>query len=308
MLPRPVRALALFGALSVADLTLTYLLLRESAGEVYEANWLAAWVLANYGYAGLSAFKGLVMLLAGALVSIVWYFRPNAARRLATFACAAVGFVVAYSAVLWARLDPDPRGWCQLDPANIAKANDKVARGLRQSAEFKAFLGKWAAALAAGRCTMEDAVVGLGTAELARDHGFLEGARDSLGVQSEAAILATLVVRDALYILMEDVAPPDRARAATLLAIYQAAHGTILPANDNGFGEIVRAIMGDVAVRSDTNDAELPTLPRPASASAASEQAAAATPANPGARRRGLASRLRPGSMTRPQIKRRYRV
>ena len=75
---------ALFVLLSGADAALTCHLLRLGEGAVYEANGLAARVLAGFGPAGLVVFKSVSVLLVCVLMALVAARRPAAARPTAT--------------------------------------------------------------------------------------------------------------------------------------------------------------------------------------------------------------------------------
>src|SRR5437763_11781071 len=94
------RLALLFVFLSVLDLALTWHLLRAGNGAVYEANWVAGGILSHFGFTGLALYKVLLVALVATLLCIVAAYRPRAARRLAAFACAAVGAVVIYSVAL----------------------------------------------------------------------------------------------------------------------------------------------------------------------------------------------------------------
>jgi hypothetical protein len=219
----------LFVALSCADLALTAHLLRLGGGQVYEANWLAAEVLARHGVVGLAVFKGLAVLLVGALVATVASARPRGAQRLVGFACLAVGGVVLYSLMLWGRVA------AQALPGDPRLANSKGERvRLKQAActreEYVALWKYWAAALAEGRCTVRAAVTALADFASARSVGFLEGHQNVMRVNSQAECLAGLAVGEALRLLRADGSPAARARADHLLAVCRADYGPAVSA------------------------------------------------------------------------------
>ena len=60
--------LSLFLFLSLTDLFLTWRLLLQSHGQVYESNPIADWWLSNYGWSGLAAFK-IAMALSVAVLA-----------------------------------------------------------------------------------------------------------------------------------------------------------------------------------------------------------------------------------------------
>jgi Domain of unknown function (DUF5658) len=100
LMPHPVKLL-LFTLLSVADLTVTWWLLGNSDGDIYEANPIARFWLQRYGSLGLAGFKVSLILLTTFLIVIVARSRPRAAGRLLGFGCVCLTLVVSYSAALY---------------------------------------------------------------------------------------------------------------------------------------------------------------------------------------------------------------
>jgi hypothetical protein len=96
----PVGRLALFALLSVADLLLTWVLLRHTDGMVYESNPIANALLTQYGWAGMVIFKFTDVLLVASIALLLCYFQPRAARRVLSMACGIVGSVTLYSVYL----------------------------------------------------------------------------------------------------------------------------------------------------------------------------------------------------------------
>jgi hypothetical protein len=90
----------LFALLSLADLTLTCWLLGHSDGQIYEANPVARWWLAQHGAVGLAGFKGAIVLFVLTLTVVISRHKPRAAGRILTFGCVSLVFVVLYSAAL----------------------------------------------------------------------------------------------------------------------------------------------------------------------------------------------------------------
>ncbi len=92
----PLR-LSLYAVLSAADLGLTYALIRQGEGDVYESNPIAEAWLSAYGWAGLAVFKLVIVLIVAALAAFVSLSRPRTGGHILTFACLAVAGVVGYS-------------------------------------------------------------------------------------------------------------------------------------------------------------------------------------------------------------------
>jgi hypothetical protein len=89
--------LLVFSILSLADLTLTWVLIEYSGGRVRESNPVADAWLAVFGWHGLVWFKAITMLVVGMVVLVLLRHRPRTGFVLVSFACLAVGAVVLYS-------------------------------------------------------------------------------------------------------------------------------------------------------------------------------------------------------------------
>lgn len=157
LIPHP-RAQSTFALLSLADLLLTWLLLRRPEADAYEANPLARWCLLSLGWAGLAAYKASTVAVVFVVVFILSRSRPSASAGLLWFGCAVVGAVVVYSAVLCY-----PRhGRCRPDLAAIARESDEVNRAWderdRPRREYHHLLHHLSAELAGGNVTLAEAV------------------------------------------------------------------------------------------------------------------------------------------------------
>lgn len=93
--------IVLFLILSVLDLLLTWRLLRQGDGCVYETNPLANACLNSFGMSGLVCYKLATVANTLALCSIISLYRPAASRFVLTFACCVLTGVVLYSSYLW---------------------------------------------------------------------------------------------------------------------------------------------------------------------------------------------------------------
>jgi hypothetical protein len=147
--------LGLFALLSLMDLGMTWLLLEGSNGHVFEGNPIAAWWLAELGWAGLVAFKlGLVVLIAG----LVWTITarcPRAAGHFLTFACAAVAVVLIHSSVLAAQSAHWP-GDTTL--AHEMERSRQLKRQLTASHSFQLLRHQLIEQMVADRRTLKDAL------------------------------------------------------------------------------------------------------------------------------------------------------
>lgn len=87
---------ALYAALSVADLFLTHKLLTAN-GDAYESNPVAGVWLERYGWSGLAAFKAASVLVFAGALAIVVRRRPKVATGVVTLGCAVLVSVTTYS-------------------------------------------------------------------------------------------------------------------------------------------------------------------------------------------------------------------
>jgi hypothetical protein len=101
--------LVLCAALSVADWSLTWALIRGSDGAVSEGNPVAAWFLARYGWAGLAVYKAACTAIFAVAVGLLVRRQPRAGVRVVTLAVLTLALVNAYSLSLLAELHRDDR-------------------------------------------------------------------------------------------------------------------------------------------------------------------------------------------------------
>jgi hypothetical protein len=157
---------AAFLALSVMDLCLTWNLLELRGARFYEANPIAAAVLAHGGWWGLAMYKLLcagTVLTAAALLA---RWRPRAARKVLVVACAVVAAVVGYSLWLVA-------GDHQID-AELARAERQgklLEARFEEQKKYSAKLRQLAGEIVAGRSSLRQATHAL-LADLAVLHYF----------------------------------------------------------------------------------------------------------------------------------------
>jgi len=92
--------LLLFVVLNCTDLFLTWRMLGQGNGLVYEGNPVARWWLDGLGWGGLMAFKLSSVLLFAGLAKAVFRRRPRTGARVVTFGCTTVAAVILYSCAL----------------------------------------------------------------------------------------------------------------------------------------------------------------------------------------------------------------
>lgn len=96
----PAAGIVLFAGLSLADLSLTRIILHDGGGAAGEVNPFARAWLEQHGWAGFATFKIAAMLLVMAITVFLFLSAPRWGRRVLAFACLSVGSVVLYSVCL----------------------------------------------------------------------------------------------------------------------------------------------------------------------------------------------------------------
>ena len=99
---------ALFVALNMLDVLLTFLLLRTES--FYESNPVAEEILQRFGFAGMIVYKLTIMLGVLLIVNVIAIWKMNTSRRLLQVGSALMTCVVVYSS--W--LIGQHYGWIQL--------------------------------------------------------------------------------------------------------------------------------------------------------------------------------------------------
>lgn len=148
----------LFALSSAADLALTWWLLDRPDAPAYEANPVASWCLARFGWLGLACFKLAMVGLVLGLVAVICRSRPRAAGRVLQLGCACQALVVAYSAALggtsWTAGGEDvARFNAELDETT----NRETHLRNRKKGPFRALLARSREDVLAGRCTLAEA-------------------------------------------------------------------------------------------------------------------------------------------------------
>lgn len=170
----PVWKLGLFLGLSGLDWLLTWQLVRNGGGVVYEGNPIANWWLAVAGWQGLAVFKFGVAGLVGALCVLISVYRPRTARKVLTFACSVLLVVVLYSSSLAGYMGaPGPRS--ETDRLRSLERNGLVLeRQFQGVKEYQALRRQLGGALLDGRCTLREAVDRLKASEMGRQPRWLK--------------------------------------------------------------------------------------------------------------------------------------
>lgn len=211
--------LALFAALTAADLFLTWRLLTQGLSSVYESNPLAAWCLGRFGWPGLALFKFSTALLTGGSAVAISARRPRAGCGVLLFGSAVLSGVVLYSSVLLgvAREWRDDVRACEAARA----AERRVAQALDTAAAYRALQAELVRGLDAGALDLPEAVERLLAADLARDPRWLECLRRLYGLESDRDCVATQFMLYAIYTARADARLYARA-TGEWLAGYRA--------------------------------------------------------------------------------------
>jgi hypothetical protein len=182
----------LFALLSGTDLVLTWWLIGNTAGQVYEVNPIASWWLTRFGWIGLVCFKALIVLVVLGLSAVIHYSRPRAAERILRLACASLTIVVLYSTGLCLAAHFAP--WESDEEKELAALNADTGRVFQQREAFVNLLADLREDILAERCTLREATDRLAATDAAslRPHTALYPNRPL--AESLAAFLITHVV------------------------------------------------------------------------------------------------------------------
>jgi hypothetical protein len=221
----------LFALLSAADFALTWWLIETPDAQTYEANPVAAWWLARFGWHGLACFKAAAACLVLALATVIARRRPLVASRLLRLGCLCLAAVVAYSTAL-AGTDALGREDAATTVARVNEELEDVNRGAREEYRrkepFRALMEQLVEEINAERCTLAEAVERL-MALQGRDPDLLrtlEKFYPDLPAQQQFA--CWLVCR-AVRTQGHDV-PAARRLASRLDGEFQSAYGARPPA------------------------------------------------------------------------------
>jgi hypothetical protein len=149
--------LLLFAALSASDLYLTYRLVEQSGGQVYESNPIANAWLSSYGWAGLAVFKLTAMLLVAATVIFISLSQPRKAGNVLRFACLALGAVVVYSSWLLG-LFPGSASAQTAALIRVTEASKQLDVRVQGHHAYVQVMEELTEKLVAGTCTLDEAV------------------------------------------------------------------------------------------------------------------------------------------------------
>jgi hypothetical protein len=192
-LPHPGKHL-LLALLGLADLALTWALIRHGFGVVYEANPVASWCLRHYGWAGLAAFKAGSLLAGSGLCVLISWRRPRAAGRVLALGCAATAAVVLYSGHLAVACSGP------LDRVrDLRESGARLERASAEAQELYRLQDRLADDLAAGRLDLAGAVAELGQAAQARGEPLLRVLRVNDPASSDDQSLALRLIRRTLF-------------------------------------------------------------------------------------------------------------
>jgi hypothetical protein len=216
--------LALFVFLSLADLLLTWGLVRNGDGVVYESNPVARWLLTGYGWLGLTAFKLAAVVLVVGLARVISRRRPRTGDCVLSFACAALTLVVAYSTSLAGVMNVCPRCRQVKEGSPAEQTSLSLDAKLNRSREYRTLLVGLRDDLAARRCTLADAVNQLYQSEQGKDFYWRRALRLHYPGRTDEECLASSVLEVVRMTLPDD--SPETARIETgLEAEFRATYG-----------------------------------------------------------------------------------
>lgn len=218
------RKLFLFVLLNVADLVLTWCLIRRGNGEVYEGNPIAGWWLRCHGWLGLAGFKMTVVALTAVLLMIACVYQPRTGGRAVLLGCALVAAVLVYSGFIarasHMRAAEDQRGRERAAylERELAKCQGyhQLHEGLRAELAFR-------------HCTLRQAVDCLAATAKGRDPKFLQKLHIFYPGCSDEECLAANLIESAVLTAAEHEPAAARRLSIRLGAEFRACFGTGLP-------------------------------------------------------------------------------
>jgi hypothetical protein len=223
----PPRRLALFAALSAADLLLTWHLLTNTGGAVYESNPVAQGFLDRFGWAGLAAFKAAVVAVCLGACVVVSRHRPRVARSVLTFGCAVLAVVVLYSGGVAAWVPAGEAG----EHAELVDHAAELDAAIGTEREYQALLHSLGEDLVARQAGLSEAVAVLAATDKGRNALWLAKLRRLHGFRSVEECLAANLIHHTVLSRSED-RPRARRLAVRLADEFTACYGTPAPRYD----------------------------------------------------------------------------
>lgn len=146
--PAPSREIA-FALLSAADFALTWWLIDRPDGGTYEANPVARFWLARFGWLGLAGYKAACVCAVLGLAAVIARSRPRASAGVLRLGCACLAAVVVYSAFLALTAGTRDRALAARAADEEAEINRQIASDRESKAPFRALLVALSDAVAA---------------------------------------------------------------------------------------------------------------------------------------------------------------
>jgi hypothetical protein len=211
--------LSLYSMLSLADFFLTYHLVQQGGGEVYESNPIANAWLSAFGWAGLVIYKALAVLVVVGVVVIISRSRPRTSGNILLFGCCIVGGVVLYSCWL------SGFGGLQSVEASIRPTLPQL-RG--RNPERRKHFDQLREELIAQRCTLAEAVARLASMEHLPRSPWIASLRQRYPDYSHEEYLAIHLINCVLRIHHGDEAEAPHL-APRLYADFESMYGKPFP-------------------------------------------------------------------------------
>jgi hypothetical protein len=160
-----------FIVLSFLDWFLTWQLLENSHGGIYEANPIASVILLRFDWLGIGVFKLGCTLTGLVTILVLCQLRPHVGLRLCTVMSLCLVAVIGYSIVLWVA-----QPWQSEDLCALAQAKQNAARLEQHRLAYMAYMktrNQLAHDLAAERHTLSQATDELARRVAEMSHEFL---------------------------------------------------------------------------------------------------------------------------------------
>jgi hypothetical protein len=222
------RKLVVFNLLSGADLWLTWRLMRQGGGLIYECNPVASASLACFGWTGLVVFKATMVAFIGVVAVFISLSRPKTSGRILLFGCLVTACVVTYSCYLSHALALRPADVTAWEEA--AQRDIDLERQLRQHQAYRHFVDQLRSDMLAGRCSLREAVDALERSSYSPHSVWLAAYQERYPSLSYREHLALHLVYHAIVPLNPDAVGKTQS-TKQVLEQYQDAFGKPLPAD-----------------------------------------------------------------------------
>jgi hypothetical protein len=173
---------------------LTWVVIQQGEGQIYESNPVARWFLTRGGWLGLTAFKLGSVALVTALALVIASYRARLGRLVLSFGCVSSLAVVVYSTSLAAGMEVGP-GRAEWTVLRTLEADNLLLEGEHEGMRaYERLQWQLADQLRERHVSLPEAVIRLRATPQGRHERWLGGLRNCYpGLTDEQCVAANLV-------------------------------------------------------------------------------------------------------------------